>query len=60
MKGEVILPFVATWDGVKIRPFVGQVIEIPNGVDWVQAGFVRPLADEPPAAKPRKTKKADD
>lgn len=45
MKGEVLVGFVGVANGVKFRPQVGQVIEIPPGVDWVQAGFVRPIED---------------
>lgn len=56
MKGEVLVSFVGMANGVKVRPQVGQVIEIPPNVDWVQAGFVRPI--EEPKKKKAATKAA--
>jgi hypothetical protein len=61
MKGEVLIPFVTQVQGRKIRPAQGQIIEIPPNVDWVRAGFVRPLEEEAEAPAPKKrTKKVND
>ena len=44
MKGIVLRSFAGKVDG-KTQSFgAGQEIEIPKGVDWVKAGFVRPLS----------------
>ncbi|NJN53288.1 MAG: hypothetical protein HC804_00145 [Anaerolineae bacterium] len=60
MKGEVIIPFVSTAGGIKYRPKVGEVLILPPNVDWVQAGFVRVIEEEPPAPKAKSTKKVSD
>lgn len=64
MKGEVIIPFVAQWEGRTFCPAQGDIIEIPPNVDWVRAGFVVELedeSDETPAPKPKaKAKKVKD
>ncbi len=43
MKGTALKSFVATVKGQKIRASEGDEVEIPKGVDWVQAGLVDPI-----------------
>lgn len=58
MKGLVLISFA----GTGITAAAGTVIDIPEGVDWVKAGLVRVIEDEPePATTPKpKRKKAGD
>lgn len=56
MRGEVLIPFVAQLNGRKFRGSAGDIIELPPSVDWVQAGLVRELAEEPEAPKPKREK----
>lgn len=61
MKGKVLKSFV---DGRYGSKGMNSIIEIPEGVDWVKAGFVEPILDEienaaitPPKRAVRKTRK---
>lgn len=64
MKVKCVRSFV---DGMHGSKGQGDVFEMPEGVDWLKAGFVVPVEDEdkPPkkitkrktAAKPRTTRK---
>lgn len=58
MKVKVLISFSDSVHGTRAE---GDVIELPEGVDWLRAGFVAPVepepAPEPEAPKPARKKK---
>lgn len=44
MRAKVLRSFVSNQP--RMRASTGETIEVPDGVDWVKAGFVEPLPDE--------------
>lgn len=46
MKVRVLKSF----GGVNFRASSGDIIELPEGVDWLRAGLVEPFIEEPEAA----------
>ena len=57
MKVNVKQPFIGVIDGVKYRGIPGDVIELPKGADWIEAGLVEPVATKITKRR-RKTTKA--
>lgn len=61
-KVKVLRSFVAITDEGKVRASEGDVIDMPDGADWLPAGFVELVEEEAtPEEKPAKkpaTKKA--
>jgi hypothetical protein len=59
-KVKVLRSFVAVTPDGKVRASAGDIIDMPDGVDWLPAGFVELVVPEKPAADNTKlgTKKA--
>ena len=55
MKGKVLKSFV---DGMYGSKGMGEIIDIPPGVDWVKAGFVEPIEEAPETAVTPKKRRA--
>lgn len=54
MTYQVLVSFVSTVNGTKYRYNQGQILEtIPPGADWLQAGFVQPIAEAKAPAQRR-------
>lgn len=46
MKVQANVSFVGSVDGTKFRANEGDIFELPNGVDWLNAGLVSPFKGE--------------
>lgn len=61
MRVKAVTSFVATIGGVKYRVQAGDELEMPQGADWLGAGFVAAVEEKPaPAPKRSSKKKASD
>lgn len=45
MKVKAIVSFSARVDGRSYSPAEGDVLDMPDGADWLTAGFVVPVAE---------------
>lgn len=45
MRVKVIRAFVAKHDNKRYAGNVGQILEMPEGADWIRAKFVEPVID---------------
>ncbi len=58
VKVRALLSFVAVVDGRKFRAIEGDEFDLPAGVDWLAAGLVAPVGQEPEAAAVEQPEKA--
>ncbi len=65
MMVKALNSFVGSVNGAKYRVAAGDVLELPDGADWLRAGLVEVVAEpeavevvaEPEAVKPARKKK---